>query len=407
MLIAGSRATERRPASLRAAIATAAQLAIALMLLAGALAMIGDVKRRAERERGYDPRNLLTASIALSPQRYPDAEERERFYDALDEALQAIPGVESAGTVNLFPAAGQGALLARIEGEGVESRSDAPLLAQNRLVHGRLLETLRLRLVRGRSLTADELHRGDSVAVVSETLATTLWPGEDPIGRRLRDRRREGAPWLRIVGVVHDLEESYADTARAIWQPVKVSTAAASTAQATIVLRSAVAPQALAESLRATVRRIDPQLAVSEIMTAQEMLRHALAGRESARTLTAAFAMLGLTLAAIGVYASMAFAMMRRTRELAVRVALGATSHTLTRQFLGGAGVVIVAGSAAGIAGAISIARMGRSVAGDFTITPGPLLAATAVIATVALLASWLPLRRALHLEPNAVLRSE
>lgn len=188
---------------------------------------------------------------------------------------------------------------------------------------------------------------------------------------------------------------------------MKVNSVSASTAQAVIVLRSQVAPAALAQSLRATMRKIDPQLAVFDVITAQEIVGQSLAGRESARTLTVAFALLGLTVAAIGVYASMAFAMLRRTRELAVRLALGATSHTLTRQFLGRAALVIAIGSAAGIAGAVVLARAGRSVAGDFSITAAPILGATAILAAVALLASWLPLQRALRIEPNAVLRSE
>jgi putative ABC transport system permease protein len=406
-LIGAGRTTDTPQARRGAMVATAGQLALALLLLVAAHSMIRDVQRRLDQDLGYDPRGVLTASIILPPQRYPGAEERGRFYDRLSEAMQGIPGVEAAGTVNLFPAAGQGALLARIEGEGVPYDADAPLLTHNRMVHGRLADAMGLRLVAGRMMTEDELRRGDAVAVISRELARTLWPDQDPLGKRVRNRRIEDAPWLRVVGVVGDLEEFYADTTRAVWQPVQMHAASAATAQASLVLRSPARPESLASALRATVRRIDPALAVFEIATAEQLYRDSLTGRQSARVLTGAFAALGLLVAAIGVYASMAFAMSRRTRELAVRMALGATSSDLARQFLGNAAMVVGSGVVGGIFATIALAKIGRSVAADFPISATSFVLAAAILAAVALLASWLPLRRALRLDPITTLRTD
>lgn len=406
-LVGGRGTTEARPARVRAAIVTTAQLALALVLLIVAQAIIEDVQRRLAVDSGYDARGVLTGSIVLPDERYPGVAERNRFFAQLIDELRAIPGVDAAGTVNLFPAAGQGSLLARVEGEGVPYNAEVPLLAHNRLVHGSFGEAIGLRLVSGRLPSGDELRRGDPVAVISRELAGTLWPGQNPIGRRVRNRRLDDAPWLQVIGVVGDLQEHYADTRRALWQPVALNTAHAASAQASLVLRSRIAPGSLAASMRAAVRRIDPSLALFEIATAEELHRASLQGRASARTLTGAFAALGLLVAAIGVYASMAFAMTRRIREVAVRVALGATPRLLLRHFLGKAAIATGAGVTAGIAATFVLTRIGPGIASGFPVSLTSVVIAAIILSTVAMFASWLPLRRALRLEPSAVLQTE
>jgi putative ABC transport system permease protein len=406
-LIGSTRTTEDRPAKWRAALSTAMQIALALVLLAAAHSVIRDVQRRLDRDLGFDRRDLLLARVALPAERYDDAGDRNRFFDALLQSIESVPGVDSAGTINLFPAAGMGALIARLEGEGVPYDADSPLLAHNRIVHGRLMEAMRVRLTAGRLMTADELRRGDAVAVISRQVAESFWPGQDPVGKRIRNRRLDDSPWLRVVGVIGDLDESYADTSRSIWSPLKLNSTNAAAAQATIVVRSGVAPDALARSIRDAVARVDAQLAVYEIATAEETYRNTLRGREAARTLTGAFGALGLIVAGIGVYASMAFATARRTREIAVRIALGATPRLLTRRFLGGAGAVIATGLAAGVAGALLLSRVARSLTSEFPLGLASLSTAAAILVAVALVASWIPLRRAMRLDPSAALQSE
>lgn len=406
-LIGATRTTEDRSSKWRATSGTIAQIALALVLLVAAHSVIRDVQRQLARDLGYDTRNILTAQFVLPAERYPGAEERGRFYETLTRAIESAPGVDAAGTVNLFPAAGHGTLLARMEGEGVPYRPESPLLAHNRFVHGRLMEAMRLRVIAGRLMTADELHRGDAVAVISREVAQSLWPNEEPIGKRLRNRRRDDARWVRVVGVVADLEEFYADTRRSIWTPLRFNTEDSSSAQATLVIRSTVAPESLAATIRATIQRLDPAMAVFDIATAEETYRNSLTGRESARTLTGLFGALGLVVAAIGVYASMAFAMTRRTREIAVRMALGATPRILTRQFLGHSAMVIGTGLLLGIAATSILGRADRSLTAEFPISPLSVFLAGIVLATVAITASWMPLRRAMRLDPSTVLQQE
>lgn len=406
-LIGSTRTTEDRPARWRAALATMAQIALALVLLAGAHAAVVDVRSRLERDRGLNPRELHLARVALPAERYAGAEGRERFFDALMQSLAAAPGVEHAGTINLFPGAGMGALVARLEGEGVPYRAESPLLAHNRIVHGPAMEAMRVRLLKGRLMTADELQRGEAVAVISRQVAESFWPGQDPIGKRIRNRRLEDAPWLRVVGVVDEVDETYADTTRSLWTPLKMNSGTAAVAQATIVIRSQLAPDAVARSVRRVVARIDPQLALYDVATVEATYRNTLRGRESARTLSAAFGLLGLIVAAIGVYASMAFATSRRTREIAVRIALGATPDRLARHFLRQTAFVIAGGLVAGIAATFLLSRVAASLLGDLTFGVASLAVAAAILAAVTLVASMVPLRRAMRLDPSAALQSE
>ncbi len=406
-LIGARGTTDERSTKWRAAAFTIIQIAFAVMLLAAAHSVMRDVQQRLARDLGFEERGLLIARIALPEQRYPDHESRNRFFDALLQSVETIPGVEHAGTINLFPAPSGGALIARLEGEGVPYRPESPPLAQNRMVHGQLLEAMGVRLVAGRFLTADELRRGEAVAVISKSAADTFWPGENPIGKRVRNRRLDDAPWLRVTGVIADLDESYADTQRSLWTPVKLSTANASAAQAAIVVRSNVDADSLARSVSAAVHRVDPLLAVYEISTAEALYRNALRGRESARTLTGGFGLLGLVIAAIGVYVSMAFATSRRTREIAVRMALGATPRTLVRQFLGNAALIIALGIGGGVLATLLGARAAASITRAFPLNSTSMILSASILFAVAIAASWLPLRRAMRLDPTTALRTE
>lgn len=403
----GARAGESRSAARMTALMTVAQIALALILLTAAHAMMRDFQRRADRDLGYDPSGLLTLSVVLPDQRYPGEEERNRFYDAVVEQIAAVPGVTSSGTVNLFPAAGQGSIVSQIEAEGVESRSDAPVMANNRMVHGDLMDAMGLRLLRGRFVSREEMERGAPVVVLSRSLATTLWGSEDPLGKRIKASRSPDAPWLEVVGVVDDLQEFYAETSNAIYAPVNLYTDIPLTAQMVIVARVSAA-EGIAAALRDAVHTIDAELAVFDVYTADELYAQSLTGRRSARTLTLAFALLGLIVASIGVYASMAFSMARRMREIAVRRALGGSRSALSRQYLGRAAVMVLIGLVTGLAGVFVLARAwGGVVTETDPLSAGSLATAVAILGAVALTAAWIPLRRALELEPSAVLRIE
>ncbi|HUP64319.1 MAG TPA: ADOP family duplicated permease [Thermoanaerobaculia bacterium] len=409
-LTGGERATDARGSIRTTRLLTIAQIALALVLVTGAHAMIRDFQRRVARDPGYDQKDLLTLNLVLPSERYPEAAERNAFLDRIVESVEAVPGVAGAGTVNLFPAAGQGSIMSRIEAEGVEPREDAPVIAANRMVHGALMEAMSLRVIRGRLLHEDELRRGDRVVVVSRLLARRLWSAAEPLGRRIRASRAEDAPWLEVVGVVDDLEEFYAETGYAVWAPVKLYTELPLTAQMVIVARmeSGLDTEAILPPIREAIHEIDPQLAIFDVFSAEDLQTESLAGRRSARTLTGAFAILALVVATIGVYASMAFAMARRSREIAVRMALGGSRRVVAGHFLAGAAGLIAAGVALGASGAWLLARSSQGIAADLgELSLQSLALASLILGGTALVASWLPLRRATRIEPASVLRSE
>lgn len=409
-LSGGPRTTEG-PATLRlTAILTAFQLGLALVLLAGAHGMMRDFERRITQDLGYDPDGVVTMDLSLPASDYATADQKEAFFDEVVDRLSALPGANAVGTVNIFPAAGEGTVLTGIEAEGVETREDAPIRAHLRLMHGDLLNAMNLRLLRGRFPTPTELRAGDRVAVVSRALAMRLWGDENPLGRQVRASRDENAPWMTVVGVIDDVSEFYADTNRSIWQPVKLSSELPITSQMSVVVETNGDPALLAAELRNAIREIDPGLAVSDIATASELYRRSLDGRDSARTLTGAFAILGLVIATIGVYASMAFSMTRRSREIAIRKALGASKLSIARHFMKRSGSVIAAGLGGGVIGATAL---GTSW-GDAVFEKSSLLAAVpsmalaaGILGAVALIASWLPLSKAIRTDASTVLRAE
>ncbi|MGK2859438.1 MAG: FtsX-like permease family protein, partial [Thermoanaerobaculia bacterium] len=300
--------------------------------------------------------------------------------------------------------------MSRIEAEGVPYDESSPLLAHNRMVHGELMDALSPRLLRGRLISAEDARRAEPVAVISRSLASALWPRADPIGRKVRASRAEDAPWLEVVGVIDDLEEFYGEHSRSIWQPVKLYTDQPLANQMVFVVRArgAAGLEAAMPALRESVHSIDDSLEIFEVFTADDLYTQSLTGRRSARTLTAGFALLALLVAAIGIYAAMAFAMSRRGREIAVRLALGGTGAALTRHFMGGALRTVGVGIGIGLAATFALARaFGNALDQGDPVSWTVVLGAAFLLATVAVTASWLPLRRAIRIEPSAVLRGD
>jgi putative ABC transport system permease protein len=411
ILAGGGERVGDRPAEIRVTgILTVIQIAFAVVLLAGALSMIRDFERRATRDLGYETSGLLTFSVVLPESEYQSASERDAFFDSATEKLAALPVVAAVGTVNLFPAAGQGSIMSRIEGGGVPYDESSPLLAHSRMVHGELMDALSPRLLRGRLISAEDARRAEPVAVISRSLASALWSRADPIGKKVRASRAEDAPWLEVVGVIDDLEEFYGEHSRSIWQPVKLYTDQPLANQMVFVVRAAGAAdlEAAMPALRESVHSIDASLAIFEVFTADDLYAQSLTGRRSARTLTTGFALLALLVAAIGIYAAMAFAMSRRGREVAVRLALGGTGAALTRHFMGEAVRTVGVGIGIGLAATFATARvLGNLVDQDDPVSVMVVLAAAFLLAAVAITASWLPLRRAIRIEPSAVLRGD
>jgi putative ABC transport system permease protein len=385
------------------------ELALALVLLSGAGALLADVERRERLDLGYQAEGLLTLNVAFATGRYLEPERRLTFLDQALDRLQAVPGVESAGALSLFPADGQGTYLANVEVEGRAPTPERLFLAHTRLVTGAPFDAMRMRLLRGRAIGAADRAGSPEVAMISRSLAAHFWgPGEDPVGKRIRSTRTgPDAPWLTVVGVVDDVHEFYAGTAAALYLPFAQHAGDRSAGQAVFVVRAIASPEALVPRLRRAIWDVDPGMAVFDVATASALYADSLAPRASAGVLTLLFAGVGLLVAAMGVYGAVAFAVSRRTREIAIRMAIGAERSRVLRGLLMQTGRLVLVGLALGAGGAAALAHWMASVTEVEALDPRLVLGSGLVLAVVAVAACYLPARKAASLDPATALRSD
>jgi predicted permease len=279
-----------------------------------------------------------------------------------------------------------------------------------RLVSPGYFSALRIPIARGRGFLEQDRSAADNFVIISESLARRLFPGEDPIGKRI-----DVGVWCTVIGVAADVKngglavrpdpEYYLLRKH---RPDGVPTGFPdSLRRASVILRTSLAPEAVARWVRSEVAALDPKLPVETQTLEERVVRLAERPRFDA-TLLGAFALTGLVLAAIGLYGVMAFLVARRTQEIGVRMALGATSGTIARLVLASAGRWATAGIAAGLTGALAVTRYLRALL--FHVPekdPASLAAAAALLLAAALLAAWLPARRAARIDPNSALRIE
>jgi putative ABC transport system permease protein len=384
------------------------QVGLALTLAAATLALATDLRQRSRRDLGYDPRGVALFSASLSSANYSEAERRLRFTERLIEELAALPGVEGAAAVHLYPS-GRGSLSAFVETPGSEAGAEGRLQLQHRLVTPGFAETVGLRLVAGRWLTPTDTASAPAVAVISESVARRFFPDGKAVGGRLANQRDPARRTFEVVGVVADLHEFQASDA-AWYLPLAQHAEIPSAALLGFVFRTApeVAPPSFV-ALRQLAARVDPGVALFDFVSARELLAETVTAQRDAAAASAFLALFGLALAALGLFVRVAESVLRRRRELAVRMALGATAARVVRGQIAEGARLATTGLVAGAALAIALLRVlareleAPALASDYR----PLLAAVAVTAAAALGASWLAARRAARVDPIAALRSE
>jgi len=407
VLHGGERATGASGARFGGALIVS-ELSLSLVLLCGAGALLVDLDRRQRLDLGYQAEGLLTLNVALGSPPYLEPERRLAFLDEALGRLRAVPGVESAGALNLFPAEGQGTYLTSLEAEGQPAVREEPFLAHTRLVSDAAFETMRLRVRQGRAIEAGDAPQAPRVAVVSRSLAERFWPGQDPVGRRLRNARRGAeADWLQVVGVVGDVHEFYGEVQAALYLPFAQAAGDRSAGHAVFVVRAAAAPSAIVPHLRQAIWSVDPTMAVFDVASAEALYRDSLGARRSAGLLTTLFAFVGLLVAVVGVYGAVAFAVSRRTREIAIRLAIGADRSRVLGELVAQAARPLLAGLALGAAGVVALSRLMASVTEVDALDPRLVGGAALVLGVVALLACYLPARRAAALDPATALRGD
>jgi putative ABC transport system permease protein len=391
-----------------------AEITITVVLLAGAGLLLRSYAAVLDVDPGFKPDHLLIAETVLSPRQYGDLATRAEFYRRVLERVRELPGVTGAGYINNAPLMLRGGrTYVRVEGRPPPRPEDAQKqIIANRVVTPGYFEALGVPLLKGRSIEARDDARTPSVMVINESMAERLFPGEDPIGKRVRfGPEGADAPWNTIVGVVGDVRQMGLDLAA---EPELYLAAAQTGAQFAffwpkhLLVRTQGDPMALAGPLRQAVWDVDAAQPVAQIWPMTDVLDADLASRNTQLTLLGVFAVLALVLSAVGLYGVLSYAVTQRTAEIALRMALGAESTNVVSTIVRGALALAAIGIGLGLIGAFAGTRLIASFLYGVTATdPVTLVSVCALFVLVTLVASFVPARRAARVDPAAALRAE
>ena len=393
----------RRSHRLRHAIVVG-EIALAVVLLAGAGLLFRSFVNLRSVNTGFDPANVITMTIDLPDTRYPDARALAAFHDRLVVSLARIPGALAAGAVNWLPL---GDLL--IRGSFTTDKAESGWAMKAGVSPG-YFRAMGIALVAGRDFTGDDTALAPGVAIVSEAVARRTWPGERAIGKRvsLEDHPRP-QDWLTVVGVVRDIRQGGVKepVLPAIYQPVAQVTRPFFLTRMTYVVRTDADPQRIAPGMRAALDRIDSDQAPLAIAPMEQVLMGSIAETRFQTRLLAVFSCVALALAAIGIYGVLASVVVERTREIGIRLALGAGRGSVVGLVLRRTLLLAVAGALLGLLGAYTTTRVLTSLLFDITPTDrATFIGAAATLIAVALLAGLVPARRASTVDPVTALRA-
>ena len=392
-----------RGSRLRGALVVA-EIALALVLLAGSGLLINSFVRLSHVWPGFDERGLLTANLFLSPTRYRD-EQVAPFFEQLLGRLRGIPGVESAAVVNSLPVSGGAATDFAIEGRPRPPADQEPN-ADIRVIAGEYFRTMRIPLLRGRWFDGHDTESSARVMAINQTMAERFWPGENPIGQRVTMRDWGPPLTAEVVGVVGDVKSDSLDAApdnMIYWAERQFPLIFAN-----VVVRTSGDPEQLSASVKSAIRSVDADLPVARMATMEQRLATSVRPRRMQTVVLGVFAALALSMAIVGIYGVMAYAVNGRRREIGIRVALGADRRRVRNLVLAEGMRWTALGVAIGLAGALAIAGVLSSLLyGVGPRDPITLGGAAMVLGLVALAACWIPARRAMRVDPMVALRHE
>ncbi len=385
------------------------EIATALVLLTGAGLMLKSFLRMRAVNPGFRPENILAMTVDLPDSVYQTAPAIQSFHSRILAKLSSVPGVAAAGAVNFLPFT------------PVLMWGDFHLDDGRRLPRGFLVDkpavsadyfrALGIRLLNGRVFAESDNSDAPGVAIISESVARRLWPSEDPVGKRITlEDDAKPRDWLTIVGVVDDIrQKSLTDRPhRTIYQPYQQVQRASFLSHMTFVVRTAESPQNVAADMRGVLQDVDRSQPVQSIDSMTDLISTTTAEPLFQARLISIFSMLALLLSAIGIYGVLAYSMTERTREIGIRMALGAEKSDIAQMILKRSLLLVTAGVALGIAGALAVTRVLAKFL--FDVKPADPLTFSVVVVllvAVALLAGLLPARRATRVDPLVALRWE
>jgi len=398
--VAGPRRQWLRPALV------VAQIALSLVLLCGAGLLLHSLWRLSNVQLGMRTESLIAVQIQLPRPRYPERGQQLAFWEAMEERLGRLPGVSQFAITNSLPPSGQAMntiyALMEIQGRGRAAADGVGGMVVIRQVTPGYFPALQIPIRRGREFTEDDRRRKDPVTILNETLAAKLFPNRDPIGQRIKSGN---TGWMEVIGIAANVRNAGLERVPdPEFYMVKRHDPADGRFTNTIVL---AAPPAIVPVIRDEIRRVDPRLTV-QVDTVEQRVGKLQAKPRFQTLLLGGFALAGLLLTAIGLYGVIALLVAQRTPEIGIRMALGATSADVRRMILSQAGAWLGAGLSLGLMAAVAARRLIESLLfGTAPDAPVPLLAAVAALSAAAMLAAWLPARRAARIDPVRALRYE
>jgi predicted permease len=384
-----------------------AELALSVMLLVAAGLLIRSFAQLQRVPTGFSADRVLTMGITLAGRKYTDTAKVQAAYRDLWTRLAGVPGVTAAGGISSLPLSNQMAWGAiTVEGRTAPA-SERFINVDQRVAAGDYLNLMEIPLRRGRLFNEEDTPATPRIVLVDERMAQQLWPDGDAIGKRIRNGgidARDNAPWITVVGIVGNVKQDAldADSRMAMYFPQTQLTPRA----INVVVRSAGDPAALTTAVRREIRDFDPDLPVYDVRTMEERVNESLARRKFSMLLLSIFAVLASGLAALGIYGVVAFLVAQGTKEMGIRMALGATPRGIGLLVVRHGLVIAAVGIALGLAGAFALTRLMQSllfgVAPTDTVT---YLVVSGLVVITALAACYLPARRAARLDPMRSLR--
>jgi len=375
--------------------------AVAVVLLIGAGLLVRSLWRLQDTSPGFDARNVLTMGINLPEAKYGEPEKAAGFFSELESRVAGLPGVESVGLVSELPLSGQpNDMPYTVEGRPPVS-IDQAFDDDFRRVNTNYFKAIGIPFLRGRTFTEQEVRQGAKVVIISELLASQVFPNEEPLGKRLI--MSFGNTAFEIIGVVGDIRHRALESspAAAMYMP-------AYEGSMNVVIRGKGDPASLAAAVRKEVLQIDPNQPVADIRTMLQWLDRAVAAPRYRTTLLGLFALVALALASTGIYGVMAYSVSQRTHEIGVRMALGARRMDVMRLVVRQGMTLVIVGVALGLAGSFALTRLMASLLFGVTAKdPFTFVAVSALLTLVAFVACYIPARRATKVDPLVALRYE
>jgi putative ABC transport system permease protein len=386
------------------------EVALSLVLLIGAGLMIKSFYQLLNVNPGFEPDHVLTASFSLPPVKYPGAEQQAAFFQQLVERVRALPGVQSAAFVNPLPLSNNMIQnILTIEGRPPQAPGER-LITNTRIASADYIQTMGIPIKRGRAFNEHDGKDGPTVFLVNETFVQRYFPNEDPIGKRIKVSIRPSPDKPdangEIVGVVGDVKHQTLDKEAGPESYVPAASFAES--YMTLVARTSSDPAALTSALRGAVQEIDREQPVYEIQTMNQVLAHSVATRRFNMLLLGIFAAVALILAGVGIFGVMNYSVTQRTHEIGIRMALGAQHSDVLRMIVGQGMILTIIGVAVGLATAFMLTRvMVGLLYGVSATDPLTFAGVSVLLSAVALLACYIPARRATKVDPMVALRYE